>query len=81
MFRSFGINPIIVNDQERSISWITTAALSNQIDFTLLLSEGLSHSLLATVGKTQIKTRRDLELVYNESPEELLRRCYRFFSR
>jgi len=55
--------------------------LSNQIDFTLLLSEGLSHSLLATVGKTQIKMRRDLELVYNESPEELLRRCYRFFSR
>ena len=81
MFRSFGMNPIIVNDQERSISWITTAALSKQIDFTLLLSEGLSHSLLATVGKTQIKTRRDLELVYNESPEELLRRCYRFFSR
>jgi len=81
MLRSFGMNPTIVNDQERSISWITTAALSNQSDFTLLLSEGLSHSLLATVGKTQIKTRRDLELVYNESPEELLRRCYRFFSR
>ena len=81
MFRSFGIDPIIVNDQERSISWITTAALSKQIDFTLLLSEGLSHSLLATIGKPQIKVRQDLELVYNESPEELLRRCYRFFSR
>ncbi|CAJ1229983.1 hypothetical protein [Lactiplantibacillus xiangfangensis] len=81
MFRSFGIDPIIVNDQERSISWITTAALSKQIDFTLLLSEGLSHSLLATIGKPQIKARHDLELVYNESPEELLRRCYRFFSR
>jgi len=80
MFRSFGMNPIIVNDQERSITWITTAALSKKIDFTLLLSEGLSHSLLATVGKTQIKARHDLELVYNESPEELLRRCYRFFS-
>jgi len=81
MFRSFGIDPIIVNDQERSISWITTTALSKQIDYTLLLSEGVSHSLLATVGKAQLKARHDLDLVYNESPEELLRRCYRFFSR
>lgn len=80
MLRAFGVEPLIVNNHEKSINWIATTAVSNQIDFTLLLSEGLSHSMLSTLGKETIKTRRDIELVYNESPEELLRRCYRFFS-
>ncbi|MFC6182019.1 hypothetical protein [Lactiplantibacillus daowaiensis] len=78
--QSFGIQPVIVNTKEKSVPWITQQALSKRIDFTLLLSEGLSHSLLASIDKVAIKQRPDIELVYNESPEELLQRCYRFFS-
>ncbi|ETY72829.1 hypothetical protein [Lactiplantibacillus fabifermentans] len=80
MFEAFGMKVQVVNDHEKSINWIATAALSKRFDYALLLSEGLSHSLLATIGKDTLKQRSDIELVYNESPEELLRRCYRFFS-
>ncbi|EQM55575.1 hypothetical protein N692_01665 [Lactiplantibacillus plantarum EGD-AQ4] len=79
--RAFRMEPVIVNDHEKSIGWISQQIRSNQVDFTLLLSEGLSHSMLGTLGKTFINQSPDIQLVYNESPEELLRRCYAYFKR
>lgn len=75
------MEPVIVNDHEKSIGWISQQIRSNQVDFTLLLSEGLSHSMLGALGKTLINQSPDIQLVYNESPEELLRRCYAYFKR
>lgn len=79
--RAFRMEPVIVNDHEKSIGWISQQIRSNQVDFTLLLSEGLSHSMLGALGKTLINQSPDIQLVYNESPEELLRRCYAYFKR
>lgn len=79
--RAFRMEPVIVNDHEKSIGWISQQIRSNQVDFTLLLSEGLSHSMLGALGKTFINQSPDIQLVYNESPEELLRRCYAYFKR
>ena len=80
ILHAFGVIPMIVNDHEKSAGWIATEVLSKKTDFSLLLSEGLSHHMLETIGKDNIKARKNIELVYNESPEELLKRCYRYFS-
>lgn len=77
--RYFGAQPVIVNNREKAIPWIKARAESRKIDFSVLMSEGLSHAVLETFGKQVIKERADIALVYHQRPEEIVRLCYDYF--
>lgn len=78
-FRFFGATPTIVNNREKSISWITQQATGQQIDLTFLMSEGLSHAVLETLTKSQIKSRPNIRLVYRQSPADIVNQAYQYF--
>ncbi|WP_203641844.1 hypothetical protein [Levilactobacillus andaensis] len=77
--RTFGVSPIIVNNHEKSIPWITQQATGQQTDLTFLMSEGLSHAVLETLTKSQINSRPDIRLVYHQSPADIVNQAYQYF--
>ncbi|MFC6261109.1 GumC domain-containing protein [Levilactobacillus fujinensis] len=78
-FHSFGASPTIVNNHEKSISWITQQAIGQQTDLTFLMSEGLSHAVLKTLTKGEINSRPDIRLVYHQSPADIINQAYQYF--